>query len=186
MKNLTIYILAGGKSSRMGEDKGLMLINGKSMIKYLLETVKLISNNIIIISNNLEYEQFGYKVFPDVYKDKGPVGGIYTALQNSKTESNLILSCDTPFVSTELLKIIIENGNRVDVCIPSHAGQNHPLLGLYKTKVKTEFKKSLLSNHLKLINIIETLDFKVIDLTNKIKKKAFYNLNSVKDIRDLI
>ena len=98
----TAIILAGGKSSRMGSDKGLVLLNGKPMISYIIEILKKMQIPIIIISNNENYKQFGLPVFADIIKEKGPLGGIYTGLKNSKTESNIIVSCDVPFYQIEL------------------------------------------------------------------------------------
>ncbi len=82
----TGIILAGGKSSRMGEDKGLVLLNGKPMIQYVIEALKGVVSDIIIISNNASYNKFGIPVYPDIIKDKGPVGGIFTGLHHSKTQ----------------------------------------------------------------------------------------------------
>ena len=104
---ITGVILAGGKSSRMGTDKGLLELNGKPLIQYAIDTLKSIGLEIIIISNNSDYEQFGFPVYPDIIPDKGPIGGVYTALSYSSTEKNLIVSCDTPFLSKKLLNYLI-------------------------------------------------------------------------------
>ena len=63
----TGIILAGGKSSRMGEDKGLVLLNGKPMIQYVIEALKEVVSDIIIISNNASYNKFRVPVYSDHY-----------------------------------------------------------------------------------------------------------------------
>ena len=99
----TGIILAGGKSSRMGEDKGLVLLNGKPMIQYVIEALKEVVSDIIIISNNASYNKFRVPVYSDIIKDKGPVGGIYTGLYHSTTELNFCISCDVPMISSDFI-----------------------------------------------------------------------------------
>ena len=99
----TGIILAGGKSSRMGEDKGLVLLNGKPMIQYVIEALKEVVSDIIIISNNASYNKFRIPVYADLIKDKGPVGGIYTGLYHSTTELNFCISCDVPMISSDFI-----------------------------------------------------------------------------------
>ena len=96
MKNqkrpISIFILAGGKSSRMGRDKGLVPLKGRPMISYLIDTIVGLDLPVSIISNESGYESFGYPVFPDLVKDKGPLGGILSAFSNTETDHCLILS----------------------------------------------------------------------------------------------
>ncbi len=80
MKNYTGIILAGGKSSRMGTEKGLVEINHKKMIEYSIDQLKKVTENIIIISNTNKYNYLKYPVYEDLIKDIGPIGGIYTGL----------------------------------------------------------------------------------------------------------
>ncbi|HBK82852.1 MAG TPA: molybdenum cofactor guanylyltransferase, partial [Flavobacterium sp.] len=108
MKNLTISILCGGKSSRMQTEKGLVLYQEKRFIECVIEAVLPISNNIQLITNSSKYDHLAFKKFKDIVVDKGPVGGIYTALTYSKTTLNLILSCDIPLISSEILLELIE------------------------------------------------------------------------------
>ena len=80
MNAITGVILAGGKSSRMGFDKGLAILNGKPMIQYVIDVFEKLGLDIIIISNSPGYETFGYPIYNDLIPEKGPVGGIYTCL----------------------------------------------------------------------------------------------------------
>ena len=109
---ITAFILAGGKSQRMGTDKGLLPLAGKPFVSHICEAVKsIVGENIVIVSSNADYDFLGYKRIEDLVSDKGPVGGIYTALQYSRAKLNFILSVDAPLVSAELLLWILENKN---------------------------------------------------------------------------
>jgi molybdopterin-guanine dinucleotide biosynthesis protein A len=184
--NVTGIILAGGKSSRMGNDKGLVLLNGKPMITYVIEGLKYICDQIIIITNNEEYVQFGYKLIPDLISDKGPLGGIYSGLAHSKTDVNLCLSCDSPFVTTKLLQLLIDSLGYHDVVLPSYNGRLHPLIGAYKKSCKTVFEKQINANVLKVETAYKQLKYKKIDLTeNDFEASVFSNINTLEDLNNI-
>ena len=79
-KNITGVVMAGGESSRMGTDKGVLEINGKPMVEVIISALKPVVDDIIIIANNSNYDYLGYKVYNDLIKKSGPLGGIYSAL----------------------------------------------------------------------------------------------------------
>src|SRR5690606_17235614 len=112
LHNIPTYILCGGKSTRMQTEKGLVCLDNKPFIQHIIDAVKPITNTIILVTNNPDYKKFGCKTIEDVYEDKGPVGGIYTALLHSHSVNNLILSCDVPFITTEILKTLLEEHER--------------------------------------------------------------------------
>ena len=114
----TGIILAGGKSSRMGADKGLLELGGKPLITYAFQALSGLCTTILISSSSEAYHSFGYQVIEDVFPGIGPMGGIYSALGKSKTEKNLILSCDLPFASKELMSYILQNSDVHQVAVP--------------------------------------------------------------------
>ena len=179
--SVTAIILSGGKSSRMGEDKGLMLFEGKSMIEHIIKTVKPLVKDIIIISNNNEYTQFGYHVFKDIIKDKGPLAGILTGLEQSTTSKNLVLSCDTPFINEELIKLVLSY-NDYDVVIPEKENRTHQLIGVYDKSCIAIIKEELANNRLKIKLVINKLDFKIVDV-NHIDARVFHNINTKEDAK---
>ncbi|MBK7589705.1 MAG: NTP transferase domain-containing protein [Bacteroidetes bacterium] len=81
---LSVYLLAGGESSRMGLDKGLIELHGKPIIGYIIDAVKQLTNDITIITSNDNYKQFKLPIIEDVYKNMGPASGIDTALHDAK------------------------------------------------------------------------------------------------------
>ena len=74
--DITGIILSGGKSLRMGQDKGLMSLDGKFMIEHVIDHIKPLCKQILISANQEEYHKFGYPVVRDEIKDIGPAGGI--------------------------------------------------------------------------------------------------------------
>ena len=104
MGNYTGIILAGGKSQRMGTDKGLLLLDGKPFVSYIYEALQpIVGENCIIVSSNPDYDCLGCTRVEDIIPTKGPRGGISTGLKYSKTKMNIVISVDAPLVSTALL-----------------------------------------------------------------------------------
>ncbi len=180
--DVTGIILAGGKSSRMGQDKGLMLLNEKPMIQHVIDVLKPITNQIIIIANSKQYQQFGYPVYEDEVKDKGPVGGIYTGLNNSSNLTNIIVSCDTPHISSKLLTYLLTQSLEYEVTIPVFNNKVHPLIGVYKTNILPVFKESLNQNQLKLMLVNQLLNTNIVLINeNEFDANNFKNYNSPND-----
>lgn len=178
----TAIILAGGNSSRMGEDKGLMMVEDKPMIQHVIDVLQGIVEDIIIVSNNNEYEQFGCRVFSDEVKGKGPLGGIYTGLLHSNTQSSLVLSCDIPYVNANLLNLIISHSEGYDITIPQKNGLTHQLMGVFSKRCVMTFKNALDDNELKLIDVFKKLNLNIID-ANQFSQRLFTNVNDKDDIK---
>lgn len=179
---LTAIILAGGKSSRMGEDKGLMNLNDKPMIQYVIDAAKPLVDDIMIISNQKAYKNFGYLVYEDIIKNQGPLAGIMTGLHYSKTQKNLVLSCDVPFVSEEMIKELINHCQDADVVISKKNNQTHQLIGIYDKSCFPLFKNELENDQRKIKLALKKLNCKIINLDH-FDDQIFTNINSKDDIK---
>lgn len=181
MKNVGVIILAGGKSSRMGEDKGLMALFGKSMVAYVLDQAVKISEDIIIVSNNSNYKKYGYPTFKDLYKEKGPLAGLHTGLVKSKHHKNIVLSCDIPYVKIGLLNFLYNQSEGYDITIAQHEDRMHPLIGIYTKDCIQRFEECLKLDELKITKAFASLNFNIVP-ADEFDSIEFKNLNSKKDI----
>lgn len=180
-KNITGVILAGGKSSRMGTDKGIVEVNGMKMIESIILAVKPVVDDIIIIANNNHYDYLGYQVYTDLIKEAGPLAAIYTALNYSTTEKNLVISCDIPFVTTDLLSYIINNSGSYEVAVPVHDGITEPLCAVYSKTCMDRFKDLILNKELKMHNVLNYFLTKQLYISGKqsfYNSKLFVNINT--------
>ena len=180
-KPIGAIILAGGLSSRMGTEKGLVRLNGKPMILAVIEAAKKISADIILVANKAEYNQFGYPVFKDDFQEKGPLGGIYTGLKNSAHDYNLVLSCDIPFISTEVLKRISDYDPAFDISVAGHQGKIHPLVGIYSKACLPVMEEHIRKDQLKVTGIFEKLKSQIIPFSDD-DAGNFRNINSQADL----
>jgi len=181
----TGIILAGGKSSRMGQDKGLILMNGKPMIEHIINALIEVVSDIIIISNNKSYSQFGYPVFPDIIKERGPVGGIYTGLYHTKTELNFCISCDVPLISSEFITWMLERKGDSMITLPKYKNKVHQMIGVYNKGVLATFKDSTEREYLKLSQVNNDLACKIIDIEKEyanFDKLIFSNINTKNEL----
>jgi molybdopterin-guanine dinucleotide biosynthesis protein A len=100
------FIAAGGRSSRMGRDKAWLELGGRPMIEYLIDALQPVTSGIAIIANNEKYKRLNYPVFADTHEGIGPLEAIRTALVNSLTPYSILVGCDLPFVSSDLLTLL--------------------------------------------------------------------------------
>lgn len=190
MKNhITGIILAGGKSSRMGQDKGLMLFNGQSFIDHTVQIVKEVCDNVIIIANQKGYERLSIPVYADIIKDKGPAAGIYTGLHYSKTQYNLVVGCDMPFLSSEFLGYLLSQiDEKADAIVPEYDNRSQPLCAVYSKSCLSQFEQSIQNGQLKMKEIITQLNAKhvVIDKTKEFySSNLFTNVNTQDDLETI-
>ena len=133
--NVSIVIQAGGQSSRMGEDKGLVELCGKPMIQNIIDRLSPYADEMIITTNRPgSYKQFGIQMFEDIYKDYGALAGLHTALSSAKNEMVFVIACDLPFVNTSLFKFMknMFEAKPVDLVIPRTEKGYEPFYAFYK------------------------------------------------------
>lgn len=180
---MTGFILAGGKSSRMNEDKGLKQLAGKPIVQYVIDALKPCVEEVIIISNNFAYHQFGCKVVADLVSDAGPLGGILTGLSNSVTDFNFFISCDMPFINSEAIGYLAKlvNGNKI--IVPTVRGEIQPLFGIYPLSCLASVKTSIQENKLKLISFVEEYHHVLVPMEESglNMNSLFTNINTQED-----
>lgn len=185
METLTVFILCGGKSSRMQSEKGLVLFQEKPFIEHIIKAILPITEQIKLITASKEYDYLPYEKMPDIVSDKGPLGGIYTALSNSKTEFNLILSCDIPLISTELLKeLISKHTEEAGITIFASESRLHPLIGIYSKKILPVIKKAIETDELKMMDLLAKVPHQIINIDES-ENFPLTNINSADELKDL-
>jgi molybdopterin-guanine dinucleotide biosynthesis protein A len=183
---VTGIILAGGKSARMGTDKGLQELCGKPLISYTIQVLSELCSTILISTSSDVYRSFGYQTVADEIPGIGPMGGIYSALKQSKTRKNLVLSCDLPFVSVELLSYILNNSQGYQVAVPWEGDQHYePLCGFYNLSILDQMNIYIQNNNYKLPDLFETITINRLIINNKLdfySEDLFLNVNSNHDL----
>ncbi|MAO10553.1 MAG: hypothetical protein CMC07_06645 [Flavobacteriaceae bacterium] len=156
--NITGIVLAGGKSTRMGEDKGFVSFNKKPFIFYSIDALKPLVGKILIVSDHKQYEALGYQCINDIYQEAGPLSGLYSGLKASKTELNIVLSCDVPLITSEIVLKLLKSYKKNDdavVCKVKH--RLMPLVALYTKNCEAICLELLQKNERKMMQLLKTL-----------------------------
>ncbi|AFN74322.1 molybdopterin-guanine dinucleotide biosynthesis protein A [Melioribacter roseus P3M-2] len=188
-QNITGVILSGGKSSRMGENKSLLKINGITVIEIILRLMEPFFEEIILSTNDPEeYKFLGLKSAEDVYRNSGPLAGIHSALKNSATEKNFVISCDVPLMSAEMIEYFLNYESRSDILISRAAGYLQPLVGIYNKKLLPLIENILeetgsRGNHKSLHRLLDAADTTIIDPAGLefYSDELFFNMNNKDD-----
>lgn len=187
MREYGAYILAGGKSSRMGSDKGLISILGKPMVEHVIIALRQVFTQITIISSNKDYGHFGVKVIPDLIPDHGPLGGIYTGLKDSSFQLNFFCSCDMPFISKVALDHLLDQAVENQITVPIVLGKIQPMFAVYPKSIISDLEQLIHQNRLKMVGMIEELTHQKVDLDLREfdLQKQFKNINSRHDLDEV-
>ena len=190
-------ILAGGFSRRFGSDKGLVLLRDKPLICHLIDKVSPVVDEILVIVSSKEQKknfepvvENNAKLVIDKDDTQSPLVGTITGFESANSEYSLLLPCDAPLVSTQIIQFLL------DTCINRHAviprwpsGYLEPLQAVYHTKsALTAAKTALQTGHLNMRSMIDNL--KGVRYISTIVLEqfepmlvTFFNVNTPQDLK---
>jgi len=130
---VTAFVLAGGKSTRMGSEKAFVVLDGKTLLERAMHTLRTLTQDVIIIGARSKFSMYA-PVVEDIFPHRGPLGGIHAALTATHTHLNLVLAVDLPFVQESFLRFLLKAAQETDamVVVPSAAGGWQPLCAVYR------------------------------------------------------
>ena len=185
---MTGIILAGGKSTRMGSEKGLIPFRGKPMIEYAVDVLRPFCDEILISANTSSFDYLGFDVVKDIFPHSGPMGGIYTGLTKSISDKNFVLSCDIPLIDQNTIRLLMEMAEGCDVTVPWH-GDNlfEPLCAIYHKSVLPVMEQQMRAGNFKLPDMFKKINLCKIKTgtNNGINAELFFNVNSKEDLMQL-
>jgi len=191
LKNpVSIAILAGGQSSRMGTNKALSVVGGKRIIDRIVERVQDLSDELIIIANLPDdYAALGLPIHADLIPGKGPLGGLYTAISTAPAEYVLVVSCDQPFLNARLLQYLIDQRHGWDVVVPLAAdGYPQSMHAVYGKGCLPAILNCLAADKLKMIGFFAEVRVRTVagEEIERIDpaRHSFINVNSLADLQE--
>ena len=153
----------------MGRDKALIPFGAVPLASHAAGILNQIAPAVFLVGSPDLYAGLGYPVVPDLYPGYGPVGAIATALASTVTEWNLVLACDMPAVTVNLLRSLVEAavGHRT-VCAyaASPDGREHPLCGVYHASSRATFDAAVTAGEHRLLQVVSHLSPYVVHLTD--------------------
>ena len=184
---ISAVILAGGKARRMGgQDKGLQVLGKQSLIEHVIHRLQPQVHDISINANRsqTEYAQFGFPVFSDELPDfQGPLSGILTALEKTKSDFILFTPCDTPFFPTNLLDKLqsaVENHCAL-IAYACDEEREHPVFCLMSVQLKEKLRHYLASGERRLLQFMKENGGISVKFTKE--EGNFENFNTLDDLK---
>ncbi|MCJ8154560.1 molybdenum cofactor guanylyltransferase [Chryseobacterium sp. SSA4.19] len=174
-------ILAGGRSSRMGQNKAMMKLGEKMLIQYVIDAVSPVFYEVYISGNHSDYP-ISDGIIRDIILSKGPMGGIYSALEFFG-EDIFVCSCDMPFVSSELIKNLHHRKEDGRINIAQCGNKMYPVLGIYPFSVLNNLKNAIESGNLKMTSFLKEQNAYYIPFNDEFENQ-FLNINTPENLRN--
>tara|TARA_Y100000814_G_scaffold288463_1_gene259974 strand:+ start:376 stop:1011 length:636 start_codon:yes stop_codon:yes gene_type:complete len=192
-QRVTGIILAGGKSSRLGRDKAWEDVGGQRIIDRVIGALQSSCDEVLIIGDRPERQNelslpkcIQYR--SDELKGRGSIGGLYTGLKSSDTLWSLVVACDMPFISRELIRFMLSmiSKNRCDAIVPIINGRYQPTHALYNSTCIPFIEKNISSGNFRMDSYFDEIYLEEIseDVINSIKgaELSFFNVNTEDDL----
>ena len=192
-QRVTGIILAGGKSSRLGRDKAWEDVGGQRIIDRVIGALRSSCDEVLIIGDRPERQNelslpkcIQYR--SDELKGRGSIGGLYTGLKASDTLWSLVVACDMPFISRELIRFMLSmiSKNRCDAIVPIINGRYQPTHALYNSTCIPFIEKNISSGNFRMDSYFDEIYLEEIseDVINSIKgaELSFFNVNTEDDL----
>jgi molybdenum cofactor guanylyltransferase len=190
------YVLAGGGSTRFGQDKALAEIGGRPMLLRMHELLgRVVAGKVTVIAAPEKYARLGFRCVADRWPGEGPLGGILTALEDAvarkeTAEWSLIISCDMPFLTQDWLQFLANRAakSNAQAVFPHSASGPEPLCACWQTgaaaKLRSGFERGVrkVTEGIALLRseVLDEQDWKRFDSAGRL----FWNMNTAADYEE--
>ena len=168
ISNLSAAVLAGGASSRMGQDKSLLTLHGQRLIERVVGRISQLSDDIMVITNDSEKYDFlqgQVRFVPDITgPGQGPLAGIASALNAAQHERVLVVATDMPFLNVRLLSYLAELDDAADVIVPVIAEDGYPetLHAIYHKRALPAIEAQLAAGRRKITRFFKQVEVRYV------------------------
>jgi molybdopterin-guanine dinucleotide biosynthesis protein A len=175
------FLLAGGQSSRMGCDKSLLIMDGETLAARSIRKLREVCSEVAIAGGRPELTEFA-RIIPDSDPGCGPLGGIVSALEQSRCEHNLFLAVDMPFVPVDVLRELIANAGPGSIVLAEAEGKLQPLCGVYSRSALLILRAELEAGHYKVKDAVAAT--RAVETVRFDNLRWFQNLNTPDDFNE--
>jgi molybdopterin-guanine dinucleotide biosynthesis protein A len=182
------FVLAGGKSTRMGADKAFLEFASQSLLKRAVALVSEVTQEVGIVGSQEKFAGHAPAV-EDIFRDCGPLGGIHAALRGSRAELNLMLAVDMPFMTARFLSYLVAEAGAASeawAVMPRSGGRFQPLCAVYRREFAVAAEKALRAGRYKIGLLLEDVPVRVIEedelALGGFSANLFDNLNTPEEL----
>ncbi len=186
-------ILAGGRSSRMGFNKELIMINEKRIVNKQIEALHKSFDEIIVVTKNMDlYKDLDCIALSDIMKDKGPLSGIHAGLTASSSIYSYVIACDMPVINMDYINFMKKKiyQNDIDGCMTLYGEHIEPFNAFYSREIVENIREYLMKGEKSIHKLIKPLNFNFVE--EKTARRfspnwdMFINFNTRDDINEYI
>jgi molybdopterin-guanine dinucleotide biosynthesis protein A len=159
------FVLAGGRSTRMGRNKALLPFHGMTLVEHVAGIIRQAAGSVTLIGDPVQLAHLGLPVVADKLPGAGPAGGIYTALTMTSSDWNLIAGCDMPAITCDILLDLLRRAAAVSADCVAAAGPDgdpEPLCAVYHRRCLPAVARSIRDNRLKMKQLLTELDTRLM------------------------
>ncbi len=157
--------MAGGRNSRMQKNKAFLELSGRSLVERSLEVLQSVFAEVLVSSNQPAlFESYGVRVIPDLIKDQGPLGGLYSSLRAASHEVSFFVACDMPFIQTNVIRYLAQYIENFDIVVPRGEAGLHPLHAFYWRSCLPYIENNLKAHRFKIIDVYSSCRVRYVDL----------------------
>jgi molybdopterin-guanine dinucleotide biosynthesis protein A len=159
------FVLVGGRSSRMGQDKARLKIGSRLLVEVIASAVAEVTGSVTLIGDPASFSDLRFECLPDLRPGLGPLGGLETALASDRSELNLVVGCDMPDIqSADLSRLLVVASERGALCTlaTDASGRKQPLCAVYRRGALPFVGAALDGGRLRLLDLVEEL--KAVDV----------------------
>jgi molybdopterin-guanine dinucleotide biosynthesis protein len=163
--DVSLALLAGGKSTRMGQDKAFIDFDGGTLLEWMRDRTGHVFQQVFVVTKDaFRFHGLGLPIVSDAMAEGGSVVGVYSAMLASPTERVVCVACDMPFVTPRLLRELADGSAEYDVFVPRHAGFVQPLCAVYSRRALDSFRSFILSGGRRIFDVYPDLNTGFLDL----------------------
>ncbi len=161
---ISVAVLAGGLSSRMGSNKAFLPWRGRPLIEHILSVCSLLSEDVFVVAKEPELFAFtGARVVKDAFSRRSSLVGIYSAIKEARFHHCLVLACDMPFLNLDLLRYLAALAPHYDVVMPLLRRGPEPLHAVYSKNCLGPIEKLINENEDKIILFLPAVRVRYVD-----------------------
>ena len=191
MSNPTAIVLAGGRSSRMGTPKALLLFDGEPLIVHVVATLRPLFDEVVIVAApGQDLPSMPVTLVRDDVAYQGPVGGIYYGLRAGGGDVSFVTACDSAFLSPRLVSHLVSQISQHDVVVPHWQGRFQSLHAVYRRSVLPLLERQLARGELRPVYLFEKVRTRRIE-EDEIRRFdpegwSFFNMNTPEDYAEAL
>lgn len=188
-KGFSGFVLAGGRSRRMGTNKALLPLAGRRLVDRAIDLLSPHVEEVFVVGPPEVFPFLHVPVHPDEIKLSGPLGGILTGLRHARFDRSLVLGVDLPFLTGEVIDRILDEARSADadVTLPRYHNIQETLCGVYSRRCITPIEGMLMAGRKSVLDLLERVRTRILEEStfgDLLGGDPFFNINTKEDYEE--